>query len=66
MDDSQWPLWVISGRSALYHPNVRFRGHSGRSTSPPTPRELDSPGSLRTLARVPEPIAVLEVPLIAA
>ncbi len=23
-------LWVISGPSRLYHPNVRFRGHSGR------------------------------------
>ena len=42
-----------------------FGGHSGRSPNP-TPREVDSPGSLRPLATVPEPIAVLEVPLIAA
>jgi len=32
----------------------------------PTPREVDSPGSLRTLARSSEPVAVLEVPLLAA
>ena len=32
----------------------------------PTPREVDSPGTLRPLATTPEPIAVLEVPLIAA
>ncbi len=25
------PLWVVSGPSQLYHPNVRFRGQSGRS-----------------------------------
>ena len=28
------PLWVISGRSAAYHANDRFRAYSGRSTSP--------------------------------
>jgi hypothetical protein len=32
----------------------------------PTPREVDSPGSLRPMAAGAEPIAVLEVPLIAA
>ncbi len=27
------PLWVISGRSRLYHLNVRFRAYSGRSVA---------------------------------
>ncbi len=29
---AKWPLRVVSGPSALYHPNVRFRGQSGRSS----------------------------------
>ena len=32
--NSLCPLWVISGRSRLYHPNVRFRVYSGRSIAP--------------------------------
>jgi hypothetical protein len=32
----------------------------------PTPPELDSRGSLCTLARSSDPVAVLEIPLIAA
>ena len=64
--DMRCPLEFARAEKLICLYPMAAREYKADDRRGPTPLRLDSPGSLCTLARSPEPIAVLEIPLLVA